>query len=101
MNLRKRKNVECTRNIDLETLIAEESWATIEEMELVIPFHLHRYRQTIKKCCGDGIITKAANYLGNAVIPIRRLLNEKQEEENVDVLMDPYQQTEESTDQND
>ena len=31
-NLRKKKNLECTRNFDLETLIARDSWATLEEM---------------------------------------------------------------------
>ena len=44
-NLRKRKNVECTRNLDLETLIAKDSWATIEEMEQVIPYHLNHYKR--------------------------------------------------------
>ena len=43
-NLRKRKNVECTRNLALETLIAKDSWATIEEMEQVIPYHLNLTR---------------------------------------------------------
>ena len=57
-NLRKRKNVECTRNLDLETLIARESWATIEEMEQVIPFHLARYKNIIERCEYNGIVTK-------------------------------------------
>ena len=57
-NFRKRKNVECTRNLDLETLIAKDSWATIEEMEQVIPFHLNQYRRTIENCSSNGIVTK-------------------------------------------
>lgn len=58
-NLRKRKNVECTRNLDLETLIAKDSWATIEEMEQVIPYHLNHYKRIIENCCSDGVVTKS------------------------------------------
>ena len=43
-NLRKKKNLECNRNLDLEILIAKDSWATIEEMEKVIPFHIKAFR---------------------------------------------------------
>ena len=38
-NLRKRKVLEYGRNLDLESLIARDSWASIEEMEQVIPYH--------------------------------------------------------------
>ena len=58
-NLRKRKNVECTRNLDLETLIAKDSWATIEEMEQVIPYHLNQYKEIIENCCSEGVVTKS------------------------------------------
>ena len=57
-NLRKKKNVECTRNLDLETLIARDSWATIEEMEQEIPFLMNRYRNIIQNCLAEGIVTK-------------------------------------------
>ena len=50
-NLRKRKNLECNRNLDLETLIARNSWATLEEMEEVIPFHMKQFKTIIQKCC--------------------------------------------------
>ena len=49
-NLRKKKAMEYGRNLDLETLIARDSWATIEEMELVIPFHAPRFKIIAEKC---------------------------------------------------
>ena len=49
-NFRKKKNVECTRNFDLETLIARDSWATLEEMENVIPYHIEKFKVFIEKC---------------------------------------------------
>ena len=49
-NLRKKKNLECNRNLDLETLIARDSWATIEEMEEVIPYHMKSFKTIIQKC---------------------------------------------------
>ena len=57
-NLRKRKHVECTRNLDLETLISKDSWASIEEMEKVVPFHLPRFKRIIEACQSGGIVTK-------------------------------------------
>lgn len=50
VNLRKRKNMEYSRNLDLETLIAKSSWASLEELETVIPFHSDKYQQLVKKC---------------------------------------------------
>ena len=49
-NLGKKKRVECHRNLNLESLIAKNSWATIEEMEKVIPFHITKYKNIINKC---------------------------------------------------
>ena len=49
-NFSKRKRVECTRNFDLETLIARESWATLEVMENVIPYHIGTFKNIIQKC---------------------------------------------------
>ena len=48
--LRKRNKADCSRNFDLETLIAKNSWATVEEMEQVVPFHLPRFQSVITKC---------------------------------------------------
>ena len=50
VNFSKRKRLECTRNFDLETLIARESWATLEEMERVIPYHIDKFKNIIEKC---------------------------------------------------
>ena len=49
-NLSKKKKLECNRNLDLETLIAKESWATIEDMEKVIPFHVEKFKSVVEKC---------------------------------------------------
>ena len=49
-NLRKRKSLEYGRNLDLETLIARDSWADIDEMETVIPFHAPRFKEVVEKC---------------------------------------------------
>ena len=53
-NLRKKKKLECHRNLDLETLIAKDSWATMEEMERVIPFHINRFKDIVEKCKVQG-----------------------------------------------
>ena len=39
-NLRKKKNLECNRNLGLEMLIARDSWAIMEGMKEVIPYHI-------------------------------------------------------------
>ena len=49
-NLAKRKKVEYSRNLDLETLISRNSWATLDEMEQVIPYHSPKYQYVWKKC---------------------------------------------------
>ena len=56
-NLGKKKRIECHRNLNLESLIAKNSWATIEEMEQVIPFHIEKYKTIVKKC-SQQIATK-------------------------------------------
>ena len=53
-NLAKQKKLEYARNLDLETLIARNSWATMEEMETVIPYHTPKYEYVLRKCnAGD------------------------------------------------
>ena len=49
-NLAKKQKAQWTRNYDLETLIAKDSWATLEEMEEVIPHHLPRFKRVIENC---------------------------------------------------
>ena len=45
--LAKRKKADYSRNFDLETLISKNSWATVEEVETVVPFHLPRFQSII------------------------------------------------------
>ena len=49
-NLRKKKQLDSTRNFALETLIGRDSWATLEEMERVIPFHVGKFKEIVQKC---------------------------------------------------
>lgn len=48
-NLAKRKKLEYSRNLELESLISRDSWATLEDMEKVIPFHSPKYQSIVKK----------------------------------------------------
>ena len=45
--LAKRKKADYSRNFDLETLISKNSWATVEEVETVVPFHLPQFQSII------------------------------------------------------
>ena len=49
-NLAKKKKIEYSRNLDLESLIAANSWATLSEVEEVIPYHTPRYEFVLKMC---------------------------------------------------
>ena len=51
-NLQKKKVLEYSRNLDLESLIIKDSWSSLEEMERVIPFHAERFTEVYQKC-GD------------------------------------------------
>ena len=53
-NLGKQKKLEYSRNLDLEQLIARDSWATVEEMEEVIPYHTPKYKHVLKECKADN-----------------------------------------------
>ena len=48
--MHRRKNMEYTRDLNLETLMARNSWTTLSEMEEVIPFHTGKFMEIIKKC---------------------------------------------------
>ena len=54
-NLAKKKKLEYSRNLDLEQLIARDSWATVEEMEEVIPYHTPKYEYVLKQCSVVGL----------------------------------------------
>ena len=46
----RQKKIDYARNLDLETLIARKSWASLEEMEQVIPYHTPKFEYVVK-CC--------------------------------------------------
>ena len=48
--LYRKKQAEWSRNYTLETLIAKNSWATIDEMENVLPYHSTKFKTTIERC---------------------------------------------------
>lgn len=50
--LYRKRNLEYSRDLSLEALIAQGSWATLEEIEKVIPHHSPRYQQLFKQA-GD------------------------------------------------
>ena len=52
--LYRKRNVEYSRNLSLEALIAEESWAKLEDMEKVIPHHSPRYHELFKKAASKA-----------------------------------------------
>ena len=47
--LYRKKNIEYSRNLSLESLIAKGSWATLEEVEKVIPHHAAKYEKIFQK----------------------------------------------------
>ena len=47
--LYKKRNVEYSRDLTLEKLIARDSWASLENMEKVIPYHSPKYEYLVKK----------------------------------------------------
>ena len=47
--LYRKRNVEYSRNLNLESLMAEQSWATLEDMEKVIPYHSAKYEELFQK----------------------------------------------------
>ena len=46
--LAKQKKLEWNRDLHLDSLIAVKSWATLEEMDQVIPFHLDRFKDVLE-----------------------------------------------------
>ena len=47
-NLARQKKIDYARNLDLESLISRNSWATLEEMESVVPHHTPKFEKIIK-----------------------------------------------------
>eukprot|EP00795_Rhopilema_esculentum_P009819 gene9819-18392_t len=50
--LAKRKIREWSKNLSIEVLSGCNQWATMEEMERVIPYHLPRYKDVLTNCKG-------------------------------------------------
>ena len=44
----------CSRNLDLEILFARDSWASVEEMEMAMPFHALNFKRICNKCVGNA-----------------------------------------------
>ena len=47
-NLARQKKIDYARNLDLESLISRNSWASLEEMETVVPYHTERFESVVK-----------------------------------------------------
>ena len=37
-------------NLDIDTLESKRSWATLKELQLVLPYHLPRYKVIVENC---------------------------------------------------
>ncbi|CAB4024699.1 partial [Paramuricea clavata] len=48
-----------TTELDIETLESRRSWATLSEVQSVIPFHVERYESVLEKCmaCSSSVKT--------------------------------------------
>ena len=53
-NIARKKKINYSRNLDLEQLIARNSWATIEEMEKVIPHHAPKFQNIVRSIKETG-----------------------------------------------
>ena len=42
--------MEWSRDLDLDSLISTNCWASLEEMEKVIPYHLDEFKYVLEKC---------------------------------------------------
>ena len=51
--LYKKRNLEYARDLSLESLIAQQSWATLEEIDKVIPYHTSMYERIYEKAGGN------------------------------------------------
>ncbi|MCP4481590.1 MAG: hypothetical protein GY817_02025 [bacterium] len=48
--LARRKITEWAKNLSVEVLAANNQWATMDEMETVVPHHLQRYKDVLLRC---------------------------------------------------
>ena len=49
VTMQRKRQMEYTRNYDLESLIARDSWCSLQEVQKTIPFHSPKYLELIKK----------------------------------------------------
>ena len=59
-NLSKRKMAEWSKHLDIDNLQETNSWATLAELQTVVPFHLPRYND-ILTLCKTGELTKVTS----------------------------------------
>lgn len=52
--MQRKKNLEYTRDLSLEQLIAKNSWATLSEMDKVIPYHAPKFMEVVSICKDPG-----------------------------------------------
>ena len=48
-NLTRQKKIDYARNLDLESLISRNSWANLEELQDVIPYHTPKFESIVKR----------------------------------------------------
>lgn len=48
--MHRRKNIEYTRDLNLEVLLARNSWCSLDEIDDVVPYHTKRFMEIVKKC---------------------------------------------------
>ena len=42
--------MEWSRDLDVDPLISANCWASLEEMEKVIPYHIDEFKYVVEKC---------------------------------------------------
>ena len=48
--LARQKKMELSRDLDLDSLISANCWASLEEMEKIIPYHVDEIKYVVEKC---------------------------------------------------
>ena len=64
--LERRKLTEWSKNLSVEVLASTNQWATMDEMEKVIPYHLPQYKVTLSNCKGYPMMNVTAAALAFA-----------------------------------
>ena len=57
----KRVKVQWNKELDIETLESKGKWATLKELQQVIPFHLNLYKLILEKCKVNGLLLHHLN----------------------------------------